>query len=1655
MNPPASGRTGQSGLAYRRLVAFTIATFAVAPFRPVLAQGNLPSAPPVPVVTNDGSANADAPTPMTIEPSDPVFSADQPYVDSNVAGDPSYTQPQGPYSPQSPETANTYEGPVGVTGIFNGNITTGCSYDPLAHSAHRAIDDIVVPGAVGKYPLKMTRYYNSRQQYYALGAIALSPGWAHEYSWLWWGGTTKIVSPHGNVYDFFCGAPVGVAEGWDPNPPTGTAAWRLADGGRVIFVNGIVTYIDDPYGLRTTIAWDNNGQRKVTEPGGRCLWFTYGPDADQDGTVLLTRVEAYDVDGSPGSTTHPTGHLIDWVNYTYQVYDPITPSIQQRQKKMLRRVDYSDGTQAWYDYRTDNVPENQTSHKMYPLAQRCDDVRYNGPMRSIRYEYQGAGPHGVIIDEKCPGVGAVSAIAPGVPTGGAGSIDTFTETRGDGPTRTFTYTHLSHCTAQDCSPCDDYLNNNPPQQMLTNYTDFQGHTTILGYDSNWYINSVIDANNHITSYTRGNPPPGGIGEIKTVTLPAGTTGNGVNYPVATIQYGYESTPQYPRYDAHYLTSVTDENGKITTITRNTNHRITHIDYPQDAYTPASSEDFTYNGFGQVLTHHLKNGNYQHFQYDSRGLLVAKTNPTATADWQTALNSAPKTTYTYYQANDPVAGNAWIDRVKTTTLPPNYPYNFQAVDTFEYDKNGQNQPCAGRGLVTKIRHWTQNGDKIQSFGYNQFGNKVWEKDEVVHQTSYAYDSYNRVVSVTNPLTKTTHYDYSPTQGNTTQCYLHTNNSPCWVTTPAGIVTNNIYDENFRKTSTTVASATTWFHYDPVGNQDHVTDPRGSGPCNPTCDPTYTTTTGYDTRNRKWQVWDAQGHETIFTYDQAGNVTRIDHPDGGWETKTYDAVNRVLTDTVLKDSNGNTIPTTFNYNPSGTINWVRNGNSYTTTFAYDEADQRKTMTYPGGSTQQWAYDDAHNMKAHTAVSGHIQDFGYDERNRNYADWWDANASVPEWRYFVRDAAHRLIEAKNGTAAWGQNVISDVVRAYDNANHLTLDQQNPSLLPGGARSVNYFYDDDGKVNRMYASGGSYDYTFTYDGMGRFEKIFVNNGAQLFQYHYDAASNEGQRDNLSDNVTQIYPRDNLNRMQYLDVRNGNSTLGHEAYGYDPMSRVTSVTRNVNDADSFTYYKDGELNAAQYGSPSRSVTYTVDNVGNRQSMVENGTSTSYSPNAINEYASVTGCTISNAGPEHEISQFKAANDTQTVTYTYINDGRLNSGSSTNGGNTYSYNPYYDALGRCVKRSVTVNNSTTTTYYIYDGEKPVVEFDSTGAVTARNLYGKGIDEILMRTLPATNGTLYYQHNHEGSVTLVTNAGGGVIEKYKYDAFGAPTFYDANWNQINYSTFNNRFLFTGREYAAATANGYNAGFKFYEYRARAYNAALGRFMSEDPKLFDAGDYNVFRYCHNDPLDLTDPMGLESPAWAQAIIPGQIEWDNAVANFQAGNYGSAAGWAATMVAQQYLAVATLGTSTRAQQSFQAARIAMAEQQAASTAGRAFSSFSAFKQALGPAGVGQQWHHIVEQNPRNLAQFGNQAIHNTNNLVRLPTEVHQQISGYYSSKQAFTGGQTVREWLSRQPFETQRGFGQRIIQQYQQRAIQQGAEDEARRISELEHGLDIKPR
>ena len=183
-----------------------------------------------------------------------------------------------------------------------------------------------------------------------------------------------------------------------------------------------------------------------------------------------------------------------------------------------------------------------------------------------------------------------------------------------------------------------------------------------------------------------------------------------------------------------------------------------------------------------------------------------------------------------------------------------------------------------------------------------------------------------------------------------------------------------------------------------------------------------------------------------------------------------------------------------------------------------------------------------------------------------------------------------------------------------------------------------------------------------------------------------------------------------------------------------------------------------------------------------------------------------------------------------------------------------------------------TKYYIYDGERPILDTGVNGNVRGKNLYGKGIDEILMRYDPTLiqNRTFYYQQDHEGSVIYLTRPDGTLLEGYRYDVFGTPTIRDGDGNLLpNGSAVSNRFMFTGREYAAA--------FGFYEYRARAYHPGLGRFMSEDPKVFvrhaglgkapddwsfgahpDEAEFNLFRYRGNDPIDFTDPTGLMTDA-----------------------------------------------------------------------------------------------------------------------------------------------------------------------------------------------------
>jgi RHS repeat-associated protein len=185
----------------------------------------------------------------------------------------------------------------------------------------------------------------------------------------------------------------------------------------------------------------------------------------------------------------------------------------------------------------------------------------------------------------------------------------------------------------------------------------------------------------------------------------------------------------------------------------------------------------------------------------------------------------------------------------------------------------------------------------------------------------------------------------------------------------------------------------------------------------------------------------------------------------------------------------------------------------------------------------------------------------------------------------------------------------------------------------------------------------------------------------------------------------------------------------------------------------------------------------------------------------------------------------------------------------------YDPLGRCVKRWA---DNGAISYLYYDGWNLIQEGSQSSYAERQYIHGARVDEIVASYRWGWD-LAYHHYDASGHCTLLTNSAGNIREQYDYDAFGYPYFYDAAGNNIGYSLFANRFLFTGREWLS--------DLKLYDYRNRLYQPELGRFMQPDPKEFAAGDYNLYRYCHNDPVNRNDPMGLDT-----AVAIGTIRDDS---------------------------------------------------------------------------------------------------------------------------------------------------------------------------------------
>ncbi len=320
--------------------------------------------------------------------------------------------------------------------------------------------------------------------------------------------------------------------------------------------------------------------------------------------------------------------------------------------------------------------------------------------------------------------------------------------------------------------------------------------------------------------------------------------------------------------------------------------------------------------------------------------------------------------------------------------------------------------------------------------------------------------------------------------------------------------------------------------------------------------------------------------------------------------------------------------------------------------------------------------------------------------------------------------------------------------------------------------------------------------------------------------------------NTSIVY--DAANRVVTItDQTGGGTALATYVYSYDNADRVTTEA-NAEGTVTYSYDSGGELLSA---SGSRTESYSYDSGGNR-------TMTGYTTGTGNELSASPGYTYTYDNEGNLTGQTNTSTHVVT-TYTYDNRNRLT--EVTTGGTvvaTYTY----DALDR----RIGIDDNGTQTWTVYDGNNPYADFNGSGTLKQRYIFGPGVvngavvDQILART-SSGGSTAWYLPDKLGSVRDIVDSSGNELDHVVFDSFGNVVT-DAN------AANGDRFKYAGMEYDSATGQYYD--------RARYYDAAIGRFMSQDPMGFAAGDANLYRYVGNQPSDMVDPSGL------QPLPPGRL-------------------------------------------------------------------------------------------------------------------------------------------------------------------------------------------
>lgn len=683
----------------------------------------------------------------------------------------------------------------------------------------------------------------------------------------------------------------------------------------------------------------------------------------------------------------------------------------------------------------------------------------------------------------------------------------------------------------------------------------------------------------------------------------------------------------------------------------------------------------------------------------------------------------------------------------------------------------------------------------------------------------YDGNGNVITITDRLNQTTHYEYEPVFNNLTR-----------MTDRLGHVTTYTYDMHGNRTSMTNAlNQTTTYGYDQFGQLTSITDALG-----------HTRQMEYDAHGNVTAVVDALTNRSMMEYDAVGRLQAMIDPLGRRSEMTYDDLNRMLTSkdpsnagtNFTYDGNGNRISVTDALNHQ----WVNN---------YDKKNRLITSIDPINRTTRFDYDSADELLRITSPSKRKVSYAYDARGQR-TQITDGIGGLIRFTYDNRGNLATLTDQRNNTMTFAYDELFRLTTQTDPLGRKTgfghdAEGNTIATVDRLGRNTSIAYDALNRRKRVSYTDATVDYT--YDDAGRLTHINDTQGGAI-DLIYDEANRLKSEQTPQGLVSYTY--NEASQRKTMTAANAPAVN----YGYDTAGRLSTITQG---SETFTYVYDTLSRMQSLQRPNGVTTsYQYDNVNRlarltHASLLMTIEDFQYSYNADDEIAAITSLATATllttakiaaaADAANRIPQFGQASysfDLEgqtttkseakgTTTYNWDARGRLTSVAMP-GGQTVSYS--YDALGR--RKSRTAGGLTTS--FLYDGVDVVRDAISSSSVVDY-VNGPGIDQKLRQA--NAGGNLYFLQDHLSGTAALTNGTGSVVERAQYEAFG-----NSSGSALT------RYGFSGRERDEQTQLMY--------YRARWVDALQGRFISED-SIGIKGGVNLYEYVGNDPIGFIDPSG----------------------------------------------------------------------------------------------------------------------------------------------------------------------------------------------------------